>query len=109
MTKRKPETVIDQSDATWHWDKRVPIAMIITMVLSIGGQGFLATWFFSKMDSRVETLEKAAATAGPQTANQGERLIRVEENLKGVKDGITEIKAILTAQDLRDRSGKVTR
>jgi hypothetical protein len=109
MARRKPETVIDQSDATWHWDKSVPIATIIALFLTVGGQGVWATWFFSKMDSRVEILEKAAAVAGPQTANQSERLIRVEETVKGVKDGITEIKALLTAQDLRERNGKSVR
>lgn len=103
MTKRKPETVIDQSDSRWHWDKKVPIALIATFVLSMAVQGLTAAWWASKADSRIEFLEKAHATAGPQTANQGERLTRVEEKLEGVKAGIIDIKTILTAQDARER------
>ena len=109
MTKRKPETVIDQSDAKWHWDKKVPIALIGTFVLSMAVQGLTAAWWASKADSRIEFLEKAHAAAGPQTANQGERLTRVEEKLEGVKAGIIDIKALLTAQDLRDRNGRASR
>lgn len=104
MTKRKPETVIDQSDSRWHWDKKVPIALIVTLL----GQGLWASWWASKMESRVEFLERGYATAGPQSANTSERLIRVEEAVKGVKDGVTEIKSLLTAQDLRER-GKLPR
>lgn len=109
MTKRKPETVIDQSDATWHWDKRIPIASIVAMFLMVAGQGLTFAWWVSKADSRIEFLEKAHAASGPQTANQGERLTRVEEKLEGVKAGIIDIKALLTAQDLRDRNGRASR
>jgi hypothetical protein len=109
MTKRRPETVIDQSDASWHWDKKVPIALIATLFLTFAGQGLWASWWASKMESRIEFLEKAHATAGPQSANQGERLTRVEEKLEGVKAGITDIKTLLTAQDLRDRNNKAVR
>ena len=97
MTKRKPETVIDQSDATWHWDKRIPIASIVAMFLMVAGQGFTFAWWVSKADSRIEFLEKAHAAAGPQSANQGERLTRVEEKLVAVQAGTTEIKMLLQA------------
>jgi hypothetical protein len=109
MTKRRPETVIDQSDSRWHWDKKVPIALIGTFVISMAVQGLTAAWWASKADSRIEFLEKAHAAAGPQTANQGERLTRVEEKLEGVKAGIIDIKQILTAQDARERNGKAVR
>jgi len=109
MTKRRPETVIDQSYASWHWDKKVPIALIVTLILLFSGQALTAAWWASKADSRIEILEKASAAAGPQSASQGERLTRVEEKLEGVKAGIIDIKALLTAQDLRERSNKTTR
>ena len=97
MTARKPESVIDKSDTTWHWDRKVPIALIITMTLLIGGQGLTAAWWASKADSRIEVLEKSFAAAGPQSANQGERLTRVEEKLVAVQAGILDIKSILQA------------
>ena len=95
MTARKPETVIDKSDTTWHWDRKVPIALIVTLILLFTGQGLTAAWWASKADSRIEVLEKSFAAAGPQSANQGERLTRVEEKLVAVQAGILDIKSIL--------------
>lgn len=38
----------------WHLDKKVPIALIVTILV----QTFLAGAFFSRMDSRISTLEE---------------------------------------------------
>jgi hypothetical protein len=54
-----------------------------------------SAWWASKADSRIEVLEKSFAAAGPQSANQGERLTRVEEKLVAVQAGILDIKSIL--------------
>ena len=37
----------------WHLDKRIPVALIITII----AQGAGVLWFFSKLDSRVFFLE----------------------------------------------------
>lgn len=81
----------------WHVTRGIPLAFIITMVVFTLGQTGTAAWFASAMNYRVEAIEKAQIQMSPQ----GERLTRVEEKLEGVKAGITDIKAILTAQDSR--------
>ena len=42
-------------DNAWHLDKKVPIAMIFAIVGQLAG----FAWIASKLDSRVESLEKS--------------------------------------------------
>lgn len=91
MRKRRPSAVIDHSDAEWHWDRKIPIATLVTFILLIGGQSGTALWWASKMDARVENLEKQSLVSAPN----GDRLTRVEVKLEAVQAGITEIKSIL--------------
>lgn len=99
MTKRK---VVDEPDdgdeqERWHVSRGIPVAFIISMLVYAIAQTATAAWFASAMNYRVEAIEKAQLQMSPQ----GERLTRVEEKLEGVKSGITDIKALLTAQDSR--------
>lgn len=87
----------DGDDERWHVSRGIPVAFIISMLVYAIAQTATAAWFASAMNYRVETIEKAQLQMSPQ----GERLTRVEEKLEGVKTGITDIKAILTAQDAR--------
>lgn len=100
MVKRKTidednEETVD--DKHWHVSRNIPLAFIITMIIFTVAQTSTAAWFASAMNFRVEAIEKAQLQMSPQ----GERLTRVEEKLEGVKSGITDIKALLTAQDSR--------
>lgn len=68
-------------DNAWHLDKRVPVAIIITLITQLIGVAVLA----SKLDSRVEALEKSDARherriEGLTTERDGsrERLTRLE-------------------------------
>ena len=72
-----------------HWtvDKRVPLALIVTIVLQTGG----LVWWASSLSERVNVLEKRAE----QTAPQAERLTRVEVKLESVQEGIAEIKRLI--------------
>jgi len=71
----------------WQVDRRIPLALIITIVLQTGG----IVWWASGLTYRVEQLERQAADAKPQA----DRLTRVEVRLDNVVDGISEIKALL--------------
>lgn len=91
MTRKAPAPVIDKSDANWHVDRKVPVALMVTIFLMFTGQSATALWWASKMDSRVETLEKQTASAAPMP----DRMTRVEMKLESLQAGITEIKDIL--------------
>lgn len=101
--RRRPATVIDKSDSQWHWDRKVPIALIVTLVVLFAGQTWTAAWWASKTDARIEILEKQNAASGPQAATQGDRLTRVETKLEVVQDGIAEIKSILRKEPVLPR------
>lgn len=72
-----------------HWtiDKRVPLALILTISIQTCG----IVWWASGLTTRVEQLERQAQAMAPQDT----RLTRVEVRLDNVVDGISEIKALL--------------
>jgi hypothetical protein len=76
-----------EDDKHWTVDRRVPLALIVTIVLQTGG----LVWWASSLSERVNVLEKRAE----QTAPQAERLTRVEVRLESVQEGITEIKRLI--------------
>lgn len=88
MTKRKI-----QDETRWHLDKRVPIALIVSM----GIQTAAAVWWASSVSERVSTLERRADIAAPQ----GDRLTRVEVKIENVQEGVNRIERALTLKDLK--------
>lgn len=82
-------TEVKEGAALKHWtiDKRVPLALILTISIQTCG----IVWWASGLTTRVEQLERQAADAKPQA----DRLTRVEVRLDNVVDGISEIKALL--------------
>ncbi len=69
---------------SWHLDKKVPIALIVTLVAQIGG----FVWFGAKMDSRIdqqatrlERLEAADARQDVKIMATAEGVIRLQEQL----------------------------
>lgn len=92
---KQPAPVRDTSDERWHIDRKLPIALIVTLIITFSGQTFTAIWWASKTDSRLEVLEGISKAAAPTSTEQGNRLTRVETKLEAVQDGISEIKSIL--------------
>lgn len=74
-------------DKHWSVDKRIPIALIVTMGLQTAG----AVWWASGLSERVNVLEKRADVAAPQA----ERITRVEVRIETVIDNLKEIKELL--------------
>lgn len=55
----------------WHLDKRVPIALIVTIVM----QSMAAVWWAATMQERMESLEKMISGQ----ASTESRLVRLEQ------------------------------
>jgi len=88
MTRsRKPPTVIDTSDSSWHLDRKVPVAIILALLMQTGG----IVWWGATAAERLNALERKVESAAPQA----DRLTKVETRLEAVQDGISEIKSIL--------------
>lgn len=96
---QEPTAVVDKSDASWHVDRKIPVALIISLIGMFLGQTATAAWMGAKLDARVDVLEKARALDVPTMANQGERLTRVEERLNAlqtsVNTGFADVKALI--------------
>jgi hypothetical protein len=74
-------------DGEWHLDKRVPIALMLSLALHAGA----TLWWASQLTERVGALERQQISAAPQ----GDRLTRVEVKLENVQSGIDEIKRLV--------------
>lgn len=88
-------------ERSWHLDKKVPIALIVTIFAQTAAFG----WFTSALFHRVDTLERDASAArvvvereislrGPQA----DRLTRVEVKLETIQEGVTEIKRAIQSR-----------
>lgn len=77
----------DDNSESWHLDRRVPLALIVTIVVQTGG----LVWWASSLSERVNTLERQAVTSAPQ----GDRLTRVEVKIEAIQEGVTEIKRLI--------------
>lgn len=98
----------DPAEASWHFDRRIPIALIATILIQTG----TAVWWASSVNSfiadtkeneleivkRVEAVESAGTEAD-------RRLVRFEVLLEGVTDQLKEQRQILT--QIRDIVGPV--
>ena len=71
----------------WTMDKRVPLALIITLVV----QTFLAGWYVSALDQRLAAVESRVTESAPYAS----RLTRLETRLDGTNDLLREIRSDL--------------
>lgn len=77
-------------ESNWHLDKKVPIALIVTIVLQTVG----IVWFAAGLFYRVDALEKHQLAASPQA----DRLTRVEVKIENVERGVNRIESVLQSR-----------
>jgi hypothetical protein len=77
----------EAEDRQWHLDKKVPLALIMTII----GQTVVAAWGASNLWTRVGELERQMQIAAPQF----ERIIRLETKVDSITGSLTEIKALI--------------
>ena len=77
----------ETEDRQWHLDKKVPLALIMTII----GQTVVAAWGASNLWTRVGELERQMQLASPQF----ERIIRLETKVDGITGSLSEIKALI--------------
>jgi hypothetical protein len=71
----------------WHLDKKVPIALIVTIV----SQTIVVARGASNLWTRVGELERQMQVAAPQF----ERVVRLEAKVDGITGSLSEIKALV--------------
>ena len=95
----QPHKPRDPASETWHFDKRIPIALIFTMLIQFAG----GIWWLSSVQFRVEQHEKAiedleiTLSSSVTDRNSLEnRITRIEEKLSSQTDILREIKTLLS-------------
>ena len=79
--------MIDQQTEPWNLDKRIPIAVIFTMLMQTAG----IVWWASSITERVTRLEHESV----KSLTADGRLIRLETQMGNVADTLLEAKATL--------------
>jgi hypothetical protein len=80
----------EETDHHWHLDKRVPLALMVTLALQSGA----FVWWAAKADNRLEYLERTVNASAPQI----ERVIRLEAKMDSVAEALNDVKVILRAR-----------
>lgn len=74
-------------DSEWHFDRKVPIGIIMAIVLQTLGMVVVGTAWKADVDNRILQLERSDADRKPQEA----RLIRLEERLNSALSILNDI------------------
>ena len=64
-------------DNQWHLDKRVPIALIVTLILTSAS----GIWFVAEINSRLSYIERSIA----QSQSDSGQIIQIKEQLRGIE------------------------
>ena len=90
--EHKPQ-VDSENEIHWTVDRRVPVALIVTISLFFLGQTVTAVWWASGVNTRLEAVEHTQLLSAPQA----ERIIRLESKLDALSERMSEIKGIVSA------------
>ena len=74
-------------DSSWHLDKRVPVALIITILSGYAG----GIWWASEMNARLSYIERY------QVQSQGDsgQIIQIKEQLRGIERIVSRLEQYL--------------
>ena len=81
-----------QQDREWHLDKKVPLALIVTLILQSG----TFIWWAAKADNRLDNLERLSAISSPQI----ERIVKIETKMDSIVDNLNDVKVMLRIRAL---------
>lgn len=78
---------LDQQPASTHWvlDKRIPLAVVITIIMQTAGM----VWWAANLSGRVASLEESRSAIS-STGQEG-RIIRLETVVVGVQGVLSNI------------------
>lgn len=91
LAEAAAEKTVQKDDRRWHLDKRVPVALIVTILVQSGA----AIWWAAGQSERVNALERADAARAIAAPVAADRLTRVEVKVDNALEGIAEIKRLI--------------
>ena len=81
-----------RQDREWHLDKKVPLALIVTLLVQSG----TFIWWAAKADNRLDVLERTSAISAPQI----ERIVKIETKMDSIVDNLNDVKVMLRIRTL---------
>ena len=87
----------NNANEPWHLDKRVPVALIVTLCVQTAG----VVYWAAGQSYRTDALEKQVTNLISSAVPNVERLVRVEEQVKTVNDNVIELKNILRERPIK--------
>lgn len=86
--------MIVEPDTGWHWDKRVPIALLLAIVSQFGG--FIYVWADTQNAiKRNSSYAHEARLAGRERDKKLERLITMEADLKHMRRSLVRLESTI--------------
>jgi hypothetical protein len=77
----------DPASGNWHLDKRVPVALILSLAIYFFG----GAWWVSKISSRVDYIELQVS----QGVNLPVEIGAMKEQLRGIERSILRVETVL--------------
>jgi len=81
------EARVNDNDTHWHFDKRVPLALIFAILVQTGA----ALWWAAGVNARVEQLERQVISSAPTI----ERIVRLETKMDAIFSQLADITLIV--------------
>ena len=81
----------DPASGSWHVDRRIPIALIITLAIAFTVQTFTFGVMAAQFSARLDQVERIQAASAPHS----DRLTRLETRLEAVQEGIGRIERLI--------------
>lgn len=76
-----------QDEKYWHLDKKVPLAIIISIVIQTAG----LVWFVAKLDSRITLVEGRTEAFWRERDSNRDRLLVLEQQSRTILDAVRRI------------------
>lgn len=89
MNKKRGKALQDPmtQDRHWHLDRRVPIALMLSIAFQTG----IFIWWAAQLSERVNTLERGAISSAPNS----DRITRMEVRLEGIGQTVQRIERLI--------------
>lgn len=101
----------DPANGPWHVDKRIPLALILTIIIQTSAFGYWIGQLSNQLDSAIETNRQQDDRLDSQDAAINGQLVTtatMHAQLAGVRESLSELKAAQaeTNRLLRDLAGR---
>lgn len=77
----------DQDDKAWHLDKKVPLALIATLMIQTG----IAVWWVSSLNSQVDNIDGRVKELETVESGRAQRRDAIQQQLSDIKSSMSAL------------------